>query len=575
MKTIISRLLTCRIWCMFFILPPLITLTEFVVFAQIIPNDRRITWEGNVGVYGDIPTRSIIYTTLSPSGSNDTSAIQSAITACPVGQVVKLNAGTFNISSGVKIKSGVTLRGSGLGVTILKGQAGSFGGSYSYILGFDRAGTDWGSSVTITGGLTKGSTTITTASTHGWSAGDYIMIDQTTHTNGNPPVTAESCSTCGRVSGRPVGQLVKLIAPTSGTTATLEVPTYWNYESGYTPQGTKCLLLTTDAGIEDLTVDNSLSQSAITIFMKSANCWLLRVDSKWSKTRLIQMYFGYRNTIRSCIMREPGATTPSAGYGLSIFPIGTANLVEDNIVYDTGNPIIFEGPTAGNVFAYNYLRGQLNTSNARQNGCIVFHSGHPMMNLFEGNYITQGYVMADYYFGSSSHNTFYRNRNNLNSQYPTPNWSQAFNRDYDFWKSQWYYNLVGNVIGTEGYETTYEVSNTDTGGTSERSIYRLPSNDSSVRSTMLRHRNYDYVSDKVVDCADTGEPGCQGGSGSSTLPDSLYLTSRPVWYGGCMWPPVDPNGPSVEDIPAKLRYEGSSCTTDTNRPSPPQGFGIK
>ena len=51
-----------------------------------------------------IPNRTTIYTTLSPSGGDDTSAINTALSNCPPGQVVLLTTGVFRISG-----NGITL----------------------------------------------------------------------------------------------------------------------------------------------------------------------------------------------------------------------------------------------------------------------------------------------------------------------------------------------------------------------------------------------------------------------------------------------------------------------------------
>src|SRR4051812_13009070 len=84
-----------------------------MALGDIIPADRRVTWTPgvNVGVPGGIPNRTTIYQTLSPDVS--TAKIQAALDSCPSGQVVFLNAGTYNITATIKLKSGVTLRGAG------------------------------------------------------------------------------------------------------------------------------------------------------------------------------------------------------------------------------------------------------------------------------------------------------------------------------------------------------------------------------------------------------------------------------------------------------------------------------
>src|SRR5262249_38247005 len=71
------------------------------------------------GVGGGIPTRTTICSTLNPGAT--AAQINSAIAACPNGQVVFLNAGTYNLTSGILFdnKSNVTLRGAGADQTFL------------------------------------------------------------------------------------------------------------------------------------------------------------------------------------------------------------------------------------------------------------------------------------------------------------------------------------------------------------------------------------------------------------------------------------------------------------------------
>src|SRR6185503_18610015 len=85
--------------------------------AQIAAS-RRIDWS-QAGVSGGIPNRSTICATLNPGAT--AAQINSAIAACPAGQVVKLNAGTYSLSSGIDFnaRSNVTVRGDGPDRTFL------------------------------------------------------------------------------------------------------------------------------------------------------------------------------------------------------------------------------------------------------------------------------------------------------------------------------------------------------------------------------------------------------------------------------------------------------------------------
>src|SRR2546425_2051751 len=114
-----SGRLTRGLWIFLFLVP-----LPSSAFAEIIPANRRIDWS-LAGARSDWRTRTTICATLSPSGGNDAPAITNAIAACPQGQVVKLNPGTFKLSSAIVWgnHSNVTLRGSGKTATLLQGQS--------------------------------------------------------------------------------------------------------------------------------------------------------------------------------------------------------------------------------------------------------------------------------------------------------------------------------------------------------------------------------------------------------------------------------------------------------------------
>src|SRR5882672_6757105 len=80
-------------------------------WSGILSPSRAINWS-SAGVTGGIPNRTTICSTLNPGAT--AAQINSAIAACPSGQVVLLNAGTYTLSSSIKFsKSNVTLRGAG------------------------------------------------------------------------------------------------------------------------------------------------------------------------------------------------------------------------------------------------------------------------------------------------------------------------------------------------------------------------------------------------------------------------------------------------------------------------------
>src|SRR3984893_5913294 len=102
--------------------------SQLALGQSIIPPDRDFAWSPGMMSKGGIPNRTTICATLSPSGGDDTAAIQAQLDRCPAGQVVFLNPGTFLINNTyLLMHSSITLRGSGKGTTVLFKKNGGHG----------------------------------------------------------------------------------------------------------------------------------------------------------------------------------------------------------------------------------------------------------------------------------------------------------------------------------------------------------------------------------------------------------------------------------------------------------------
>ena len=312
------------------------------------------------------------------------------------------------------------------------------------------------------------------------------------------------------------------------------------------------------AGVEDLTVDNMLSgngnqESYGTVAMEAAqNCWLLRTEVKGSWRSIVKLYSAYRNTIRSSKFHESIPATPingvqygsGRGYGLHLAPWASANLLEDNIIYHLSSGIIFTSVVSGNVFSYNYITDLYYIDNTWEREAIFAHGMFPVMNLYEGNW-TNGIIGADYYHGNSSYNTIFRNRHPgvLNPETGNPKtnivWGLAIA------KHSWYYNIIGNVLGEAGLYTQYELLNSNSYGIKAAYVLGYGGGDSNVKNTVLRHGNWDNVTNGVM----------WNGADDKSLPASLYRSSKPSWWGNQPWPPIGPDVPGyAASIPAKDRF---------------------
>jgi hypothetical protein len=553
----------------------LLTLTGFASVAgatYTLPAARSVTWVGNVGIAGDIPVMSTVYTTLSPSGSDDTAAIQTAVNNCPAGQVVKLNSGTFKISSPISLKSSIALRGAGIGKTILQGQAGASGNNLLALgTGYWLSGAK-----DLTSGFSKASTTITTSTAHGWSAGDIILIDQLNSDAADPPVSSTgedgNCGWCGR-TGRSLGQMVKITSVPNSTTATLEIPLYWNFNATLAPQASKTNSGINGAGVESLTIDNSLSGTSAqggsgTVVMRgAANCWAYQVEMIGAYEAGLRMWGGnYRNVIRACRIHEGIPSTPTTGvhygsgraYGIYLGWAGSANLIEDNELYHLSIGFVSNGAVSGNVISYNYVHDIYYSLSGWNRWGVDFHGAHPVMNLIEGNYVV-GVTGADDTWGTSSHNSYFRNKTACQSATNMSRWN------FSLYNSQRYYNLVGNVLGTVGEEIIYELTATNY-DLSNRAVYQIgyyglngsnTNSDPAVKATLVRHGNWDSVNNAVS----------WNGADDQVLPASLYLSSKPSWWGTLPWPCV---GPDLSPMHPALPTSGGGTPWDKSATAPVQ-----
>ena len=546
-----------------------------VAEAQILPPERRINWDP--GVRGGVPTtRTTIYTTLPASAT--ASAIQSALNLCPSNQVVQLSTGTYTIDRTINVPSGVSLRGNGISNTVLRGTSGFAG---EYLVGFNnRYDSEWGQPKRPLVSPTKGSTTVTTSVAHGWRPGSIVLIDMLEQPTGDPPIdntgASGNCNWCARESGtRPLGQWVRIVAVPTATTATIDPPLYWSYNNF--PEGVEMVGLTHFGGIEELSLDNLTSavQNTAAVF-GGVNCWLSGVELKGNQKKAFWGYGALWFTMQGC--RATGAIpigndndpqyTSDRAYGPFLGPHFTAGLLTDNIFEKLTMGVSFEGCTSGNVFSYNFITNiwWRSTGDSPRRFGPLMHGPHPFMNLIEGNW-SGGRIRADEYWGTSSH--FVSLRNRVVQVDRGSGDSQQWTIDVE--RRNWYWSFIGNLLGGGGgvSEDNYEYIN------GEPVLYNDPKNtiwkigyeslgdgptlyDNGAMRTALRWGNWcNRTNDTIPGAGITYHTNNVANINDRTIPNSLYLSSKPPTFGSLNWPPYDPANPtsnSPTNIPAGYRY---------------------
>ncbi len=537
--------------------------------AEILTSDRRITW--TPGVPGGIPNRSAVCATLSPSGGDDGIAINNAIASCSPGQVVQLNSGKFIINSWFSVNKGITLRGMGPDYTIL-----NITNPGALMINMGAPGgmtpSNMASYITVTTGYTRGSTSITVADASSINAGDFLLIDQandnttTTVTNigtgttvttpGGPNLGCTWCNDLDDGSGdgtRALGQLIKVVGKTDNT-LTLEKGLYWNYVAAANPGVRKLNSMVEGAGIENLQItQETYVVDKLLQMAHCANCWVKNVELKNGKLRHLEVAYSYQFEIRDSLFHIADGYGQNHGYCVSLWDGSTDGLIENNIMETCLLAVAFSGPCTGNVIAYNYSTNVQYTNNVKfQEGDFATHGAHPYFNLFEGNVG----IMAqhDNYWGSSSHNVWFRNRLFGYQSGKTEDVHAALVDAH-----QTYVSFVGNVMGSLNIPyVRYETENITAPCYSNAfDIYKLgyeggtgdcdaAGNDPNTKLTMIRHGNYDYKNKAVV-----WEPSIA----DHLIPPSLYLTAKPAFFKDLPWPAIGPDlNPMTGTIPAQKRF---------------------
>jgi hypothetical protein len=531
--------------------------------AQIIPTNRLGNWVSGVtvGVPGGIPNRTTIYTNFN-SGAT-ASQINSAIASCPNNQVVYLNAGTYTLSSTINLrsKSGVTLRGAGMGQTILN--MSSVTGSGSLGINTDEYGQ--GTAVDIASGYTQGSSNLVLSSTSGISPGSMVYVTENNESglmytdNGQPRICSFRFT----------------VAAVNGNTVTIWPPMPYTFQSGLSPQLLTAGTAISFFGIEDLTINAGSGTTALaTIWLDSAYaCWLKNIELQWASTTALLISSSARCEVRHCYIHDNSSYQDGTGIqvdgNIGENPTCTGcsfNLLEDNIFARMDNGIVLERASC-NAILYNFntnsFSHQVPTWTIPAYNCN--HKGHGMMNLYEGN-VGEGF-QGDGYHGSASHNTLLRNWfHGLGTNGPSKRITM------DICRVDYYFNAIGNILGSPSWSSgsgaTYEMTGSPD-YVSEPCIYRLgyPNMgnnslinqsgnigdpgvypDPEVKSTLIRAGNYDFKNNTML---------WDAGITPQMIPSSYFYTNKPSYFGILNWPPYDPTNPtaaSPTNIPAGYRF---------------------
>ena len=549
-----------------------------------LPTLRVTTW--NPGVPGGIPVYSQVHATITaPAAGSATKdsrqTIQDALTAAGGaaardgnGRVVQLSAGTFQLSGELYLPSGVVLRGAGPNFTRLV----ATGLEHPLIvIGASLRPNPAGGSIDLAVTGAKGSHTVQVANAAGYVVGQLVDLDETTdnvRSQWNPkkhPPGAGRNWFCRE--DRPITQILE-ITGISGNTITFATPLHIDFRTSQSAQLSRFDVAPVwRAGVEELRVSSGRNGN---LQINHAACsWVRHVESDDSYGSCVSFRHSYRCEVRDSYLHDSYYyNNGGAGYGFDVTFASSDNLIENNISIRFNKVINCRASGGGNVIAYNYMDdGAMNSApNWVETGLQASHYPTPHFELFEGNYCFN--MDPDFTEGNAIDITYFRNQaSGLRRNTPRFLHDVGNRRMAGAMKGHYWYNFVGNVLGFAGMQPTppegwvYEGSPpwADTPITVWRIGYwsdGMDTYDPQVAATIIRDGNYDYVTTSVHWHQTPGFAG--------TLPDSLYLTHKPAFFGTHEWPWVDALGAiKVRTLPAKARYDaGEPNNVETMSPAP-------
>lgn len=566
-----------------------------------------IDWT-NAGVPGGIPSGAWTQSgsTITSTGSDQSSQIQTALNACGVNHFVQLAAGVFIINSSVTVPSTCALRGLGANQTTLDAHGTAAG---VVILGGTSGVSFAGPS--ITSGATAGSTSITLSSAAG-TVGGYLVISETnaawvTNAGGEGTATwVDGWSTNGT---RARGQIVE-VTSVAGNVDGISPALYTDYT--LSPVATPFTANAKYAGVENLQIlsNNSGYTEGMVYASKCAYCWAKGVEVNYTDATadFVEVAWGFRDEIRDSYFSNSYAHTPGT-HDSDIFIIykTSASKIENNIIERGHASIMLNWGAAGNVVAYNYSFGEFDTGSTNfVSGGLSHHGAHPQFNLIEGNVANVFY--PDQVWGSSSHDTIFRNwvkgtgkacnptsgRGTVNCTGVNGWFPFQASRAMQIGHLSWYHNFVGNIDGsvdqknllsggnptshvailnypsTRSYDSVnynmtfgYGESNDDgTGSGCSGGV--APCHGTQPAQTAFLYKEYTFTN-TTSNCLVGGN----AGSCTASLPASFYLSGKPSWWGSTVpYPAIGPDvtggsGPGGHVFSTTAGNPAQNCYTTT------------
>ncbi|MCB0328247.1 MAG: immunoglobulin domain-containing protein [Bdellovibrionales bacterium] len=485
--------------------------------VSIVPARGRTAWHV-AGVHGGIPADAsdptihpagfgpaTVFTTLSPSGGDDTNAIRNALSAAGSvatktdRKIVLLGPGTFLTSAYIGVPSYVTLRGTtgpnNAPQTIVR-ETSNRGSMFGI---FGGANASWRPVYQVVGIVPQGATTLQVTDASGIQVGDVMIIDQVNDGPGNGP--ADGVFDCnhqtptnrcharnsslfysrgpytypdGSGTGlnmfgpestirRNTKQAVEILAR-NGNTLTVYDPTnhpglgspvhqaFYNQVEMFHAGGT--LPVARGAGIENLMLHpRGLNGHRVVAIDRAVDSWVKNVGidgevQPWSGRHMHVWANAAHITISGCYVRRSGNYFQGANaYGY--VNQGSNILFENNIAIDLNKPFVGENSGPGTVWANNYA-----------DNAVIDRNDNTPENHFDNNF--QEAAMSTH--GSFVQNNLWEGNHSPNftidSTHGNNGWNTLFKNYATGSNSNGYASAYRRAISVDGWNhAQYSIGN--------------------------------------------------------------------------------------------------------------------